>query len=227
MVAGTGLVTSPAAAVTTQKRPVALASRPGRSSSRTPAPTGSGGAGTGPGSVTLYGPGVRGNAETGGGAYVGIHAPGGVATDSSGDLGSQPVPPGTVVEYAKSELAEASPVPTVTIRCSTARSNSPLTPQGTCGWITGKPTLWSSREGAVARSGSPEPRVPLRVNPDDRGVAFDPSGNLWEGSDEDWLSESTKAELTRSGAAVPQVTIRSDTLAAPAGRRSIASGTYG
>ena len=225
MVASTGLVTSPVAAVTTSKALGRAGPAPGTIFIANAGADAFAAAGTGPGSVTLYRPGARGNARPEAVLTVGIDGPAGVATDSSGDLwvaNDDSVSaqfadvPGTVVEYGKSELADASPVPTVTIKVPHSPLEIAFDPSGDL-WLDYRQanTVVELAKAQLARSGSPEPRVSLRVNPDDCGVAFDPSGNLWVGSDEDWLSEWAKAELTKSGAPAPQVTISSDTLAAP------------
>lgn len=225
MVVSTGSVTSPVAAAQTSKALGGAGPAPGTIFIANAGADAFAAGGTGPGSVTLYRPGARGNARPEAVLTVGIDGPAGVAIDSSGDLwvanddslsAQFGDVPGTVVEYGKSELTEASPVPTVTIKVPHSPLQLAFDPSGDL-WLDYRQanTVVELAKAQLARSGSPEPRVSLRVGPDDCGVAIDPSGNLWEGSDKDWLSEWTKAELTKSGGPAPQVTISSGTLVAP------------
>ena len=70
--------------------------------------------GTGPGSITAYRPGATGDPRPEVVITKGIHGPGGLTVDSSGDLWvANEV--GSVVEYSRAELAKPSPTPTVTI----------------------------------------------------------------------------------------------------------------
>lgn len=225
VVTSTGVVTSPAAAVTTSKVLGGTGPTPGTIIIANAGADAFAAAGTGPGSVTLYRPGAHGDARPEAVLTVGIDGPAGFAIDSSGDLwvadeGSVSAEfsdvPGTVVEYGKSELTEASPRPSVTLKVPHGPFALAFDPSGNL-WLDYRQAnrVVELSKAQLAKSGSPEPKVSLRVKPDDCGLAFDPSGNLWEGSDEDWLSEWTKAEMSRSGAPTPQVTISSGTLSAP------------
>jgi hypothetical protein len=46
-------------------------------------------------------------------------------------------------------------------------------------------------------------------------LAFDPSGDLWEGSNSDTVSDFTKAQLAVSGLPTPHITVSSSALKAP------------
>jgi hypothetical protein len=65
----------------------------------------------------------------------------------------------------------------------------------------------------LAQSGSLKPVVTLGANK--CSIAFDPSGDLWEGSPDIFVYEWTKAQLARSGSPAPRVTISSVSLNRP------------
>ncbi len=65
----------------------------------------------------------------------------------------------------------------------------------------------------LKKSGSPQPVNSL--SPNYCSFTFDPSGDLWEGSTDNFASEWTKAQLALSVYPAPQVTISSSSLAEP------------
>ncbi|HMK97693.1 MAG TPA: hypothetical protein VK425_09125, partial [Acidimicrobiales bacterium] len=80
-------------------------------------------------------------------------------------------------------------------------------------------SLWVANDGSgkvieftkaeLAKSGSPAPVFTL--SQDDCSITFDSSGDLWEGSTANTLSEFTRAELAKPGGSpAPNVVISSD-----------------
>jgi len=138
--------------------------------------------GTGTGSVTEFSATQTGNVHPVATLSRGLNGPYGLAFDASGDLWVANNLSNTLVEYQKSDLAKASPTPSVTI---------------------------SSVPGDVLNSPA--------------GIAFDSSGNLWvDNNSVDTVTEYTKAQLTRSGAPVPRVTITNEALFGQAGPYGVA-----
>jgi len=149
---------------------------------------GQGAGGTGPGSITLYRPGATGNARPEAVITKGIDGPGGFTLDTLGDLWVANES-GKVVEYSRAELANASPVPTVTL--SYGGGGLAFDPSGNL-WVANGSDVAELTKAAIARSGSPQP---VRAFFDSCSVAFDPYGDLWEGSSSDTVAQLTEAQL--------------------------------
>ena len=169
--------------------------------------------GTGPGSITAYRPGATGDARPEVVITKGIDAPGGLAIDSSGDLWVANEL-GRVVEYSRAELAQPSPAPTVTL--AYVAGGLAFDPAGDL-WAINGTDVAEFTQAEIVRSGSPQPVVSL---PDNCSVAFDSSGNLWEGSSGYWVLEFTRAQLVHlakspSLAPSPGVMITSASLNGP------------
>jgi sugar lactone lactonase YvrE len=212
-----GLGTSPATAATVSRAIKAAGPVPG-----TIVVVNGGGVspaqGTGEGSVTLYRPGASGDARPEAELTKGIDGPDSVAVDSSGDLWVANST-GTVVEYGRAELSEASPIPTVTISGGASGHlvnpfGLSLDPSGDL-WVAdgGTGTVVEFAKAQLARSGSPVPV--FNLSPSNCSLVFDASGDLWQGSTGASVSEWAKAELSKSGFPVPRVTITSDSLNGP------------
>ncbi len=169
--------------------------------------------GTGPGSITAYRPGATGDAGPEIVITKGIHGPGGLAVDSSGDLWvANEV--GSVVEYSRADLAKPSPAPTVTIFYTAG--GLAFDPSGDL-WAINGTDVAEFTKAEMAKSGSPKPVFSL---PDNCSVVFDSSGDLWEGSSVDWVLEFTRAQLVQlakstSRSPSPYVMITSDSLNGP------------
>ena len=169
--------------------------------------------GTGPGSITAYRPGAIGDPRPEVVITKGVHGPGGLAVDSSGDLWvANEV--GSVVEYSRADLARPSPAPTVTI--SYVAGGLAFDPSGDL-WAINGTDVAEFTKAEIAKSGSPKPVFSL---PDNCSVVFDSSGDLWEGSSVDWVLEFTRAQRVQlakstSQSPSPDVMITSDSLNGP------------
>ena len=206
VLASTALGTSPAAAVTTSAALRAGGPAPG---TIFVANGGAGQNGTGPGSVTLYRPGVTGDARPETIITEGIDEPGGLTFDASGDLwvGQQV---GNIFEYSRAELAKASPVPTVSL--SYVGGGLAFDSSGNL-WVANPSSeVVEFTKAEIARSGSP---IPVRTLLDDCSVGSDAHGDVWEGSQFDTVAEFTNAQLAKAGPASPAVTITSTDLSGP------------
>jgi sugar lactone lactonase YvrE len=180
---------------------------------------------TTPGFITVYRPGASGNARPEAEITKGIDGPLGITVDSSGDLWVANGLGNTVVEYSKVDLAEASPAPTVTmgLKDGSTPFGVAFDPSGHLWVATTFGALGSMEEFTkpeLAKSGSPAPVFTL--NEADCRVAFDSSGDLWEGSGNNSsgnsLTEWTKAQLVRPLSLVtppPKVLITSSALDNP------------
>ena len=163
---GTGLGTSPAAAMASSSAFGAAGPVPGTIF------VANAGAGAGPvtdivgqgsGSVTLYRPGATGDARPEAVITRGVDGPLGIALDPSGDLWVANYGPNTLVEYKKSELAKAAPAPSVTI--SSPPDDALSGPAGlafdTSGnlWVdnAGKDTVAEYTKAELSVSGAPAP----------------------------------------------------------------------
>lgn len=165
---------------------------------------GDGSSGTGPGSVTMYRPGAGGNAHPEAVITKGIAGPNSITFDSLGDLWVANQTAGTIVEYSRAGLAQASPVPTVTIPFLAGGLS--FDPSGDL-WASSGSEAVEFTKSQLARSGTPKPVV-IYVSASSCSPTFDAAGNLWLGSGGDSLYEFAKAELTRSGSSpAPKVTI--------------------
>jgi streptogramin lyase len=169
-----------------------------------------GAGGTGPGSITSYRPDASGDACPEKVISKGINHPAGITVDSSGNLWVAN-DASNVVEYSRSDLAKASPAPTLAI--SYAGSGLAFDSSGDL-WVVNGTAVAEFTKAEIAKSGTPKPVVFL---PNDCSVVFDSAGDLWEGSGADWLTEFTKAQLAHSASmsAPPQVTITSSSLSLP------------
>jgi hypothetical protein len=169
--------------------------------------------GTGAGSITAYRPGATGDAIPETVITKGIHGPGGLAVDASGDLWvANEI--GHVVEYRRADLAQPSPAPAVTI--SYTAGGLAFDPAGDL-WAINGTDVAEFTKAEIAKSGSPKPVVSL---PASCSVAFDSYGDLWEGSSIDWLLEFTRAQLVQRAKSAslwpsPDVMITSDRLNGP------------
>ena len=169
--------------------------------------------GTGPGSITAYRPGATGDAGPEVVITKGIHGPGGLAVDASGDLWvANEV--GSVVEYSRADLAKPSPAPTVTIFYTAG--GLAFDPSGDL-WAINGTDVAEFTKAEIAKSGSPKPVFSL---PDNCSVVFDSSGDLWEGSSVDWVLDFTRAQLVQlakstSRSPSPDVMITSGSLNGP------------
>jgi hypothetical protein len=197
----TGLGTSPAAAVTTSVALSGSGPAPGTIFVTNAGGDAQGSRGTGPGSVTLYRPGATGNARPEAVITKGIDGPGSLTLDALGDLWVANES-GNVVEYSRTELAKASPVPTVSL--SYGGGGLAFDSSGDL-WVATSPVVAEFTKAEIARSGSPKP---VRTLADSCSVGFDPYGDLWEGSTYDTVAEFTKAQLAKSGGQ-PEVVITS------------------
>ena len=173
------------------------------------------GEGTGAGSVTVYRPGASGNTRPEAVITAGVAGPGSLALDSSGNLWVANNL-GTVVEYSKAELTGASPAPTVTISSGALDTPGGLTFDASGDlWVGdgGSGRIFEFAKAQLAKSGDPKPEVTL--SPDLCSPDFDRSGDLWQGSGVNTLSDLTKAQLTKSGSPAPKVVITSGSLSSP------------
>jgi sugar lactone lactonase YvrE len=170
------------------------------------------------GSVTSYRPDATGNTHALGTISAKVNAPQGLTFDSSGDLWVANSNTNTVCEYTKSELALASPAPSVTI--SSDPSGDLNTPGGLAFdssgdlWVanTGVTTVVEYTRSQLAKTGSPTPRATISNASFNTpfGVAFDSSGDLWVSDNAQPGSPAvfkyTKSELAKASPA-PSVTI--------------------
>jgi streptogramin lyase len=161
----------------------------------------------------LYRPDVTGNVRPEAVLTKGIDAPGGIAVDSSGDLWVASEA-GHVIEYSRADLAQASPVLTMSI--SYSGGGLAFDPSGDL-WVINGTDVAEFTKAEIAKSGSPQPVASL---PDNCSAVFVSSGDLWEGSSADWLAEFTTAQLARlarsaSKSPFPQVMISSESLNMP------------
>ncbi len=169
--------------------------------------------GTGWGSITAYRPGAAGDPRPELVITKGIHGPGGLTVDTSGDLWvANEV--GSVVEYSRADLARPSPAPTVTI--SYVAGGLAFDLAGDL-WAINGTDVAEFTKAELAKSGSPKPVFSL---PDNCSVVFDSSGDLWEGSSYDWVLEFTRAQRMELAEATspspsPGVMITSDSLSGP------------
>lgn len=222
---GTGLGTSPAAAMASSSTSGATGPVPGTIFVAN-AGAGAGAitefTGQGPGSVTLYRPGATGDARPEAVITQGVHGPLGIALDPSGDLWVANYGPNTLVEYKKSELAKADPAPAITI--SSSPDDALSGPAGlafdTSGnlWVdnAGKDTVAEYTKAQLSVSGAPAPRVSITnrrlfAYSGPIGLAVDPSGDLWvQGSPSaitGAVCEYPRAQLANPGPPAPNATI--------------------
>jgi len=207
IVAITAMVTTPVAAATNSTPPSGAGPVAGTIFVEDPGVV-SGGVATGPGSVTLYRPGATAHTHPEVIVTKGMDGPGGIALDSSGDLWVANEG-GTVVEYSRAALAEASPSPTVTL--SYGGGGLAFDSAGNL-WVANGTVVAEFTKAQIARSGSPKP---VRALADSCSVAFDPYGDMWVGSTGSTVSEFTKAQLAKPGQVSPQVVISSSDLNGP------------
>ncbi len=177
---------------------------------------GYGSTGTGPGSVTIYQPGARGDARPEAVITKGIDGPLGLTFDSSGNLWvanwEGATGQGTVVEYDKAELAKTSPAPTRTI--DVGGGGVAFDPAGNL-WVANwwQLTAVEFTKASLAQPGQPRPALTVDAN---CSIAFDSSGNLWEGGQGSTLDEYSETALAKSGGnAGPEVMITSSGLNVP------------
>ena len=160
---------------------------------------GSGGGGTGPGSVTMYRPGASGNARPEAVITVGIDGPQGMAVDPARDLWVTNSTSNTVSEYSHSELSKVAPVPKVTITGFDAPVGVAFDASGDL-WVANAGTnmIVELAKAELDRSGDPAPVFMLAQ--DTCGVAFDSSDDMWAADlAESKIVEFAKAELTEIG----------------------------
>ena len=152
----------------------------------------------------------------------GVNQPYGLAFDASGNLWVANNNSNTVVEYKKSELAKASPAPSVIISSSPDQAlNGPsglaFDSSGNL-WVAnnGPNTVIEYTKAELSGSGSPAPRVnftnaALFAAAGPVGLAVDPSGRLWvEGSPSgrtDAVCEYPRGQLAKPGPPAPRATI--------------------
>lgn len=141
-----------------------------------------------------------------------------LAFDSSGDLWAANSVNDTVLEFTKGELAQARPVPSVTISSdSSGPLNQPgvpvFAPSGAL-WVANATnnTVVEYTRSELTKSGSPAPYVTISANASlsningPYGLAFDPAGDMWV-ANASTVVEFNKAQLTRSGSPAPIRTI--------------------
>jgi hypothetical protein len=159
---------------------------------------------TSPGSITLYGPGASGDARPEAVITKGLDGPVDMAVDSSGDLWVANEDGDTVVEYSRAELAKSSPAPTMTI--STATVGLAIDPSGDL-WVDTGTAVEEFTKAQLAKSGFPAPGFALQEVGCRFG--FDSSGDLWEGSDANTLTEWARPQLVPSykGPTLPSGTV--------------------
>ncbi len=216
MATSTGLATLPAAALPTLAHAATVS--PGTAAIFV---ANEGAAGS-TGSVTEYKVRDSGNVRPVLTISRGVNQPYGLAFDASGDLWVANNNSNTVVEYKKSELAKASPAPSVIISSSPDQAlNGPsglaFDSFGNL-WVDngGTNTVIEYTKAELSGSGSPAPRVnftnaALFAAAGPAGLAVDPSGDLWvEGSPSgsgDAVCEYPKAQLAKPGPPAPRATI--------------------
>jgi DNA-binding beta-propeller fold protein YncE len=139
------------------------------------------------GSVSSFRAGAEGDAHPFSTISAKINAPQGLTFDSSGDLWVTSSNANTVLEYAKSQLAKATPVPGVVLSSDKLGSlNGPgslvFDPSGDL-WVanTSVSTVVEYAKNQLAESGSPTPVATISNDSFNApyGVAIDPSGDLW------------------------------------------------
>jgi hypothetical protein len=140
---------------------------------------------------------------------TGIDGPWSLTFDSSGNLWVANAT-GTIVEYARAELAKAAPVPVVTL--AYGAGGLAFDPSGDL-WASNGSTVVEFTRSQLVKSGDPKPLVTVTTAP--CSISFDANGDLWQGGDGNALSEWDKAGLTRSGTPVAKVTITSNSLNEP------------
>ncbi len=216
MATSTGLATLPAAALPTLAHAATVS--PGTAAIFV---ANEGAAGS-TGSVTEYKVRDSGNVRPVLTISRGVNQPYGLAFDASGDLWVANNNSNTVVEYKKSELAKASPAPSVIISSSPDQAlNGPsglaFDSFGNL-WVDngGTNTVIEYTKAELSGSGSPAPRVnftnaALFAAAGPAGLAVDPSGDLWvEGSPSgsgDAVCEYPKSQLAKPGPPAPRATI--------------------
>jgi sugar lactone lactonase YvrE len=139
------------------------------------------------GSVSSFGAGASGDAHPLRTMSAKINAPQGLTFDSSGDLWVTSSNTNTVLEYAKSQLAKAAPVPSIILSSDKSGSlNGPgslvFDSSGDL-WVTNTSvsTVVEFTKNQLVASGSPAPVVTISNNSFNApyGVAIDSSGDLW------------------------------------------------
>jgi hypothetical protein len=200
IVAGTSSVASPASALTTSSHVATAGLEPGTIFVANGGVDGYGSTGTGPGSVTMYPPGATGDARPEAVITKGIDGPLGLTFDSSGNLwvanwSAGPTGEGTVVEYDKAELANASPAPSRTI--DSGGGGVAFDPAGNL-WVAdwSQGTAVEFTKARLAERGQPRPALTVGVA---CSIAFDSSGDLWEGGQGSTLDEYSEAALSKAG----------------------------
>jgi hypothetical protein len=159
---------------------------------------------TGPGSITVYRPGSSGDARPEAVITKGLDGPVDMAVDSSGDLWVANEDGDTVVEYSRAELAKSSPAPTMTI--STATVGLAFDPSGDL-WVDTGEAVEEFTKAELTKSAFRGPGFALQEVGCRFG--FDSSGDLWEGSDGNTLTEWARPQLVPSykGPTLPSGTV--------------------
>jgi sugar lactone lactonase YvrE len=180
---------------------------------------GGGGMGTqGLGGVSAFRSSAAGDAHPLGSISAKLSAPQGLTFDSAGNLWVTSSNTNTVVEYARSQLAKASPAPSVILSSDRSGSlNGPgslvFGPSGDL-WVanTSVSTVVEYTKSQLAESGSPSPPVTISNNSFNApyGVAIDSSGDLWVSDNAQQGSpavfEYAKSQLTKA-ASTPERTL--------------------
>ena len=173
--------------------------------------------------VTSYALSDNGNAVPNVTISADIGSPQGITFDSSGNLWVANV--GSVVEFARSKLTQASAKPSIVISSTDTFAGLAFDPHGDL-WADGygSNTVVEYTKSQLTKSGSPKPKVTISGSDlsSPFGLAFDHPGDLWVGNESSGVVvEYTKSQLTNSASPTPKAHL------VPAGAEAIAFDSSG
>lgn len=173
--------------------------------------------------VTSYAFSDNGNAVPKVAISANISSPQGITFDSSGNLWVANV--GSVVEFAKSKLTQASAKPRIVISSTDTFAGLAFDPRGDL-WVDGygSNTVVEYTKSQFTKSGSPKPKVTISGSDlsSPFGLAFDHSGDLWVGNEGSGVVvEYAKSQLAKSGSPTPKAKL------SPGGAEAVAFDSSG